>query len=169
MGQLVRRLVYESINQMRNRNKLGEFIRGHKVNLIHGHCQQRTSEYNTWIEAKARCFNPRHRKYESYGGRGISMCEEWQSDFLAFYRDLGSRPTGLSLDRKDNDGDYKPGNCRWATRKEQARTTRLSIKTDAILHVKRLLANSNLSQREIAKIIGIAHSTVSRIKRGKLD
>jgi hypothetical protein len=72
---------------------------------------------------KTRCFNPRHVAFERYGGRGISVCEEWLS-FEAFFADMGARPPGCSLDRVDVNDDYRPGNVRWADSKQQVQDRR---------------------------------------------
>lgn len=100
--------------------------------LKHGHARRKewgygenTGEYTSWMAAKARCNNPDHHAYHNYGGRGIRMCDEWSVSFEAFLKHMGPRGDGLSLDRyPNNDGNYEPGNCRWATRTEQARNRR---------------------------------------------
>ena len=91
-----------------------------KRSTTHGHCTRtgRTAEYNTWSSMIQRCENPNNGWYASYGGRGITVSQRWHS-FAAFLDDMGPRPRGRTLDRKNNDGNYEPGNCRWATASQQ--------------------------------------------------
>lgn len=91
------------------------------------HGMEKTRVYKIWKEMKQRCANPKAPNYDEYGGRGISVCQEWNGSFEAFFRDMGQPPSDdHSLDRRDNNGSYTKENCRWATRSEQQRNKRNS-------------------------------------------
>jgi hypothetical protein len=103
--------------------------RTREVSTKHGHGNRsgaRSREYSSWLHAKSRCFDPHHQSYADYGGRGITMAAEWREDFAAFLAYIGPCPEGCSIDRIDTNGNYEPGNVRWATRFEQSRNTRRS-------------------------------------------
>lgn len=101
----------------------------HNGALIAAHLVPHSSlpEYKSWQAMMGRCFREKGKRFKSYGGRGITVCARWKS-FANFYLDMGSRPTPKhSLDRRDNDGNYEPSNCRWATDAEQRANKRNSI------------------------------------------
>lgn len=123
-----------------------------------------TDEYNVYNGMMQRCNNTKHPSYSRYGGRGIKVCDRWLESPLNFLSDMGERPDGLSLDRIDNDGDYEPSNCRWATWEEQARnksTNRLD--TQKVKGIKSMI-KLGLSNRLISRVYGLHRASVNSIR-----
>ena len=121
-----------------------------------------TAVYKAWQGLRYRCLDPEHEQYHNYGGRGITVCDEWKTSFEAFYRDMGPRPNiGYSIDRIDVNGNYEPSNCRWATTTEQANNTRRNVYYD--------FNGEKLTLAEISRRTNIPVPTLScRIKRMNL-
>lgn len=92
-----------------------------EASTTHGEGHTATAEYRCWTHIKTRCYNPRIKNFDCYGGRGITVCERWRDSFENFLADMGRRPSpNHSIDRYPNpDGNYEPSNCRWATRSQQ--------------------------------------------------
>lgn len=105
--------------------------RNSETHLIHGHSSEQviSGAYRSWRSMKARCSNPGNIGYRYYGAKGIKVCDEWLS-FPAFLKDMGNRPKGFTLDRKDSEKDYCKDNCRWATHKQQALNRRSSFRVE---------------------------------------
>lgn len=129
------------------------------TNRTHG--MSNTGIYHTWQDMKNRCYNPNATGYENYGGRGITVCMAWLESFESFYKDMGDPPfVGASIDRRNNNERYAPGNCRWATATEQSRNRRNNV---------RLTINGiSYCSTELADMFGIPIKRVrSRMRRGQ--
>lgn len=127
-----------------------------RANRRHG--LKNDPSYKVWESMKARCLRKSCAAYPRYGGRGITICDEWLR-FEGFYKDMGTRPPGMSLDRVDNDGPYSKENCRWATRLEQQNNTRA---------VRRLTLNGETkSISQWAKALGVSRNRIrTRLQNG---
>lgn len=118
-----------------------------------------STEMQIWSDMKRRCHSPHRKDFKNYGGRGITVCAEWRESFDAFYRDMGPRPKGCTLDRKDNDRGYSPDNCQWSPQKLQDRNKRTNVFYD--------FRGERLTLGEIAGRVGLHVGTIrSRLGRG---
>ena len=120
--------------------------------------------YATWMSMKQRCYNPKNKKYPSYGGRGVKVCDRWLESYDSFASDMGERPTNHSIDRIDNNGDYTPNNCRWATPVQQGNNQQRSLRTEEV-EVIVSLNEQGLSSRKIAKAISRSQTAVINVLR----
>ena len=122
------------------------------------HGQYGTPTHTSWIDMMRRVRNPNCKHWKHYGGRGITVCERW-TDFASFREDMGDKPgRAYELERIDNEGNYEPKNCKWATRKEQMANTRASVKIT--------VGDETLVQEEWARRTGVSSSLI--IRRRKL-
>ena len=128
--------------------------RGDKRGCTETHGQTGTRLYECWTDMKRRCYNENNKRYANYGGRGIEVCDEWRTDFKNFYDWAMSNgySDNLTLDRRDVNDHYNPHNCRWSTRKEQARNTTRNHYIEAFGETK--------TMAEWAEIYGIHHDVI---------
>lgn len=125
------------------------------------HGQSATPYYKAWNALVQRCTNPNSTKWHRYGGRGIRVCDRWLT-FENFAQDMGPRPPGMTIDRRDNDGDYEPGNCRWATPTEQQNNRECNR------HI--LVNGQTLTIAQAARAFGIHRGTIrNRLITGWTD
>ena len=129
----------------------------------HGHnTGQKSPTYQTWDAMIQRCYNEKSTKFYLYGSRGISVCDRWRSSFSDFLEDMGERPLGKTIDRLDGNGNYEPGNCRWATRKEQQR----NLRSNQFITI----AGRRVTIPEASELTGIHRETIrGRLRRGLSD
>ncbi len=109
--------------------------------ITHGLCEK-SLLYGVWLNMRNRCYRESADSYKNYGGRGITVCEEWRTDYKAFHEWCMSHgyEKGLQIDRENNDGNYEPNNCRWITPPENAQNTRKSLRLHQVNEIRRLYA-----------------------------
>lgn len=124
------------------------------------HGKRNTSAYRSWSHMKDRCLNPSNPKFHLWGGRGITVCDEWRESFEAFHGHIGDCPPGMTIDRIDNTRGYEPGNVRWATPSQQANNTRLT---------KRIaFRGEDKTMTELARVFGCSRDAIKlRLRRGQ--
>ena len=130
------------------------------------HGKSRTGTYNTWKEMIARCERPTATGYDRYGGRGIRVCARWRAAFSAFLEDMGERPRGTTIERRNNDGNYEPGNCHWATRTEQNRNKSTTLSEGQVEAIRGMQVRG-VRGVEIARSLDLSVGTVSNVMIGR--
>lgn len=132
-------------------------MRTHGRTRVDGWRSQIDPTYLSWSRMRSRCNCPTAVDFARYGGRGIKVCARWDS-FEAFLADMGERPSGLQLDRIDNDGDYEPGNCRWVTKQANASNRSTNV----------LLTHEGVTRTatEWGAVTGLGETLLARIRRG---
>lgn len=149
--------------------KISESMKGKENNLSHGHCKNRkpSPTYSSWLSMRSRCKLTNRENSDRYSKRGVTVSARWDS-FELFLQDMGERPDGTTLDRwPDKNGNYEPGNCRWATPNQQARNTRrskLDFDTAKDIAIRML---SGGSAKEISIAYGISESLPREIAKGR--
>lgn len=131
------------------------------VKVNHKHKMTGSRLYHTWNQLKGRCYNKSNNCYYRYGGRGIQVCDEWRNDFESFYNwsIQNGYNENLTIDRINNNGNYEPNNCRWATNKTQCRNRR----TNVIVHY----GGRDITLIELSEIVGLKYTTLhARYQKG---
>lgn len=153
---------------------LSKVLRGDKKScgcLTKKHGNSKHELYQTWASMKYRCLNPNYDDYHNYGGRGIRVCQRWLDSFENFLEDMGKRPDGCTLDRIDNDGDYSPYNCRWATIEQQNQNKRVNVLNEELAayilgYWAKWQDEKYMSMGQLAKHLGISYPSMKLLIDG---
>jgi len=139
----------------------GDPLYGKEIEL---HGMYGTPEYIAWASMIQRCTDKNHKNYKNYGGRGIKVCDRWRNSFIAFYNDMGKRPDNMEIDRKDNNGNYEPENCRWITRLKNSRNKRNNVVNEfTVKSIRRLYKLHKYTHKQLCSIYRIKEGTLQYI------
>ena len=158
-GCLARERIAEVSRTPCRREAVGDKTRTHGYSC--------TPTYASWCDAKKRCYSPQNKRFAEYGARGISMCDAWKNSFEAFLRDMGERPMAMTLERKDVNKGYEPGNCIWATRTQQAQNTRANVATWEKVRSMRKRRSEGATYSQLSKEFCMSYNNVRVICRGE--
>ncbi len=129
------------------------------TNITHGQSRIGSRTYDAWLNMKRRCLDPSNKYFANYGGRGITVCQQWQDSFEKFFTDMGECPPNLTIERLNNAKGYEPGNCEWITRKAQNRNKR----NNHVLTVRGVTG----CLKELSERFSVSNKLVSgRLRRG---
>lgn len=126
--------------------------------LNRSHAMSRSRTYRTWQAMKSRCNNPKDTRYPNYGARGVRVCREWDS-FEQFFKDMGLRPEGMTIDRIRNEDGYQPDNCRWANTEVQGNNKRTNV----------IWEGESLSVKQLSDKVGVPRTTLNALIRSGLS
>lgn len=140
-----------------------------KTNTIHQKSQTRL--YVIWSSMKARCSNPKNISYKYYGGKGVKVCDEWQNNFQSFYdwsMENGYK-AGLTIDRKESDGNYELSNCQWISTKENTqKTSRIKLSMELAQEIRNIYSSGHTTQRELAGVYDISQRNILDIIKNRI-
>ena len=135
----------------------------------------RTPTYNSWRSMKERCFNPNHKGFKYWGGRGVTVCERWLT-YSNFLNDMGERPDGHVLSRNQDKGNYEPGNVTWKLLAENTKEMKHAVGTkvkasklneEQVLEIRKLYKEEKYGMRELGRTYNVDHKTISAVVKRK--
>ncbi len=132
---------------------------------IESHGMESTPEYRVWRCIKTRCYNKNRKNYVRYGGRGIVVCDRWRNSFITFFKDMGFKPfPKAEIDRINNDGNYEPGNCRWATHAENNQNrTNNKLSMQKAEEIRKIYKAGGVFQRELGLSYGVSTVAIGKL------